>query len=60
MTNVYGYLRAALHADGEIDFEFRKLEEADIPAAVAERFTPKFVHWCFAENSNARGGGEAH
>ncbi len=60
MTNVYGYLRAALHADGELDFEFRKLEEADIPAAVAERFTPKFVHWCFAENSNARGGGEAH
>jgi hypothetical protein len=60
MTNVYGYLRAALHANGELDLEFRKLEEADIPAAVAERFSPKFVHWCFAENSNARGEGEAH
>ena len=60
MTNVYGYLRATLHADGGLDFEFRKLEEADIPAAVAARFTPKFVHWCFVENSNARSGGETH
>jgi hypothetical protein len=60
MTNVYGYLRASLHADGEIEFEFQKLEESDIPAAVAARYTPKFVHWCFAENSNARGEGDAH
>jgi hypothetical protein len=60
MTNVYGYLRATLHADGELEFEFRKLEESDIPAAVAARYTPKFVHWCFAENSNARGEGDAH
>jgi Calcineurin-like phosphoesterase len=60
MTNVYGYLRASLHADGELEFEFRKLEESDIPAAVAARYTPKFVHWCFAENSNARGEGDVH
>jgi len=54
MTNVYGYLRASLHADGDLEFEFRKLEETDIPAAVAARYTPKFVHWCFVENSNAK------
>jgi hypothetical protein len=59
MTNVYGYLRATLHADGELDFEFRKLEETDIPAEVAERYTPKFVHWCFAENSNAKTAAES-
>ncbi len=58
MTNVYGYLRASLHADGELKFEFRKLEEADIPATVTARYTPKFVHWCFAENSNAKTAAE--
>ena len=59
MTNVYGYLRASLHADGDLEFEFRKLEETDIPAAVAARYTPKFVHWCFVENSNAKTEGES-
>jgi Calcineurin-like phosphoesterase len=59
ITNVYGYLRAALHADGALEFEFRKLEETDIPAEVAERYTPKFVHWCFAENSNAKSAAES-
>ncbi len=60
MTNVYGYLLATLHADGGIRFEFRKLDEKDIPASVASRFTPDFVHWCFAENSNARTDADAH
>jgi hypothetical protein len=60
MTNVYGYLSATLHADGGIGFEFRKLNEKDIPASVASRFTPDFVHWCFAENSNARTDADVH
>ena len=60
MTNVYGYLSATLHADGGMRFEFRKLDEKDIPAPVASRFTPDFVHWCFAENSNARTDADVH
>ena len=60
MTNVYGYLLATLHADGGIRFEFRKLDEKDIPAPVASRFTPDFIHWCFAENSNARTDADLH
>ena len=53
MTNVYGFLLATVHADGEIQFEFKKLNESDIPVPIATRFTREFVHWCFAENSSA-------
>jgi hypothetical protein len=60
VTNVYGYLSATLHADGELTLEFRKLEEKDIPDAVAARFTPPFVHWCFAGNSNAPAESSEH
>lgn len=60
MTNVYGYLLGALHADGDIQFDFHKLDEKDIPAPVTNRFTPEFVHWCFAENSFAHPPAAAH
>ena len=53
MTNVYGYLLASVYAGGEIHFDFVKLNESDIPVTVVSRFTPEFVHWCFAENSSA-------
>jgi hypothetical protein len=52
-TNVYGYLLGTVSPDGEILFQFMPIEEHDVPAAVVQRFTPKFVHWCFAENSVA-------
>jgi hypothetical protein len=60
MTNVYGYLSATLRADGELTLQFRKLEESDVPPAVAARFTTQFVHWCFAENSNAHPESSEH
>jgi hypothetical protein len=50
MTKVYGYLLGSVAADGQIKFEFEKIGEADIPVTVVSRFTPEFVHWCFAEN----------
>lgn len=53
-TNVYGYLLGTVNADGEIRFDFQRVEEKDIPAAVKERYTPDFVHWCFAENRRAQ------
>jgi hypothetical protein len=52
-TDVYGYLLGSVSPNGEIHFEFRQLSESDVPAAVASRFTPNFVHWCWAENSQA-------
>ncbi len=53
-TNVYGYLLGSVSSDGQIHFEFQQLSEKDIPRSVVHRFTPEFVHWCFAENSVAR------
>jgi len=53
MTKVYGYLLGSVSANGEIRFEFERINEDDIPVAVVSRFTPEFVHWCFAENSSA-------
>ena len=52
-TNVYGFLNGAVKADGEIDFSLHRVSESDVPTAVIERYTPTFVHWCFAENSVA-------
>ena len=47
---VYGYLLATVSADGKIDFSFKQLEESDVPKSISSRYTPKFVHWCFAAN----------
>ena len=53
-TNVYGYLMATVNPEGEpagtIKFKFEELKENDIPKDVVQRFTPKFVHECFAGN----------
>jgi hypothetical protein len=51
MENVYGSLLGTVRPDGEIKFEFQKLEESDIPASVTSRYGKEFVHWCFAQNS---------
>jgi hypothetical protein len=53
LTNVYGYLLATVHPDGRIDFVFHRIGEGEIPAAVRARYTPEFVHWCTAENTEA-------
>ncbi|HXQ27404.1 MAG TPA: hypothetical protein VN822_13425 [Candidatus Acidoferrales bacterium] len=54
LTNAYGFLTGAVHPDGQIDFDFQQMSESDVPAAVSERYTPEFVHWCFAQNSQAQ------
>jgi hypothetical protein len=50
-TNVYGFLLATVKPSGEIHFDFERLHEHDVPAAVVARYTPQFIHWCFAQNS---------
>lgn len=52
-TDVYGFLTGSVKPDGEIQFAFQQLNESDVPAKVVDRYTPAFVHWCFAENSTA-------
>jgi hypothetical protein len=51
MTNVYGSLLATVKPGGEIVFEFKKVNEADIPSGVTRRYGQAFVHWCFANNT---------
>jgi hypothetical protein len=51
MTDVYGFLVGTLGRKGRIRFDFQRLSESDVPAAISSRYTPQFVHWCFAENS---------
>jgi hypothetical protein len=53
MTDVYGFLLGSVDRQGRIQFDFQRLAESDIPASVPSRYTPQFVHWCFAENSEA-------
>lgn len=53
-TNVYGYLLGQVNADGEIQFTFQRVQEADIPSGIKDRYTPEFVHWCFAENKRSQ------
>src|SRR3984893_1869998 len=54
LVNVYGSLVATVQPSGEIDFEYEKLAESDIPAQVTARYGREFVHWCFAENTQAK------
>jgi hypothetical protein len=50
-TDVYGFLLGTVSPSGEIRFDFVRLREKDVPAAVNARYTQAFVNWCFAENS---------
>jgi hypothetical protein len=52
-TDVYGFLLGTVKPDGQIEFTFERLGQADIPTAVMDRYTPQFVDWCLAENSAA-------
>jgi hypothetical protein len=54
LVNVYGSLLATVQPGGEINFDFEKLAETDVPAPVTARYGKEFVHWCFAENTQAR------
>jgi hypothetical protein len=54
LPNVYGSLLGTVQPNGEISFQFEKVEEKDVPAAVSARYGKDFVHWCFAENTDAK------
>ena len=53
LQRIYGYLVGTVHGDGEIRFDFHRLGESDVPAAVTSRYTPDFVDWCFTKNVRA-------
>lgn len=49
-TDVYGYLLATVSDDGTIDFAFRPIERAAVPATIEQRHGKEFTDWCFQEN----------
>ncbi len=53
LTDVYGFLTGTVDGKGAIRFDFQRLSEPDVPTAITSRYTPEFVHWCFAENSES-------
>jgi hypothetical protein len=54
LVNTYGSLVGTVQLSGEINFQFEKIEESDVPETVVGRYGREFVHWCFAENSRAK------
>ncbi len=54
LVNVYGALLGTVQPNGEINFEFERLLENDVPESVTARYGKDFVHWCFAENTQAK------
>ena len=52
MTDVYGYLLAAVADDGTIQFEFKQVNQSDVPADTVNEFTPDGVKWCFEQNKS--------
>lgn len=59
-TNVYGYLLGTVDrsqsTQDTIQFQFKQLDEKDIPPAIVHGYGQEFVHWCFAENTKAKPG----
>ncbi len=52
MTDVYGYLLGTVARDGTISFQFKQVEEREVPASVVKEFTQQQVDWCFAHNTS--------
>ena len=52
MTNVYGYLMGTVSPGGTIQFEFKQVDEADVPPSVVKEFSSEQVHWCFEKNTS--------
>lgn len=48
----YGSLIGTVQADGSIKFEFKTVNESDVPAPIVAKYTKDFVHFCFAENGD--------
>lgn len=49
-TDIYGYLRGTVAANGKIAFDFREVSIGDVPQSVSDRYTAPFVNQCFTDN----------
>ncbi len=46
-TDVYGYLLATVNPQGSIDFQFKEIDEKDVPADVQAKFARYTMRVCF-------------
>jgi hypothetical protein len=53
-TVVSGYLLATVAPNGEIQFEFQKLVQGEVPKEVRGQFGEKFIDACFMENKSLK------
>lgn len=53
-TLVSGYLLATVAPDGEIQFEFEKVTQDNVPPAVHKEFDKEFIETCFTKNSSLK------
>ena len=49
-TNIYGFLRGTVHADGAIEFALQELSEADLDKAKSPDAPAAAIHDCFVNN----------
>jgi len=55
MTDIYGYLQGAVHADGTVDFSLHKLSENDLKDTRWPNAPLDAIHECFVANSDSAG-----
>lgn len=53
MTDVYGYLLGTVAADGTIHFDFKQVNQSDIPTETVNEFSGDQVKWCFEQNKSS-------
>jgi hypothetical protein len=53
-TDVAGYLLATVKENGEIEFEFKKVEAGEIPKSVRNLYPGDFVQGCFIRNHDPK------
>jgi len=51
-TDIYGYVLATVSPDYAISFEFKPVEEKDVPKSTREEFGAAQVRWCFTQNKS--------
>jgi hypothetical protein len=51
-TDVYGYLLATVHPNGEIQFVFKEIKPVNVPAQTVGRYGSKQLQACFEENKS--------
>ncbi|HEY6253407.1 MAG TPA: hypothetical protein VI685_25910 [Candidatus Angelobacter sp.] len=53
-TLVSGYLLGTVAPNGEVQFEFQKVTQRDVPQAVQREFDEQFIETCFTKNSSLK------